>query len=877
MIRFRALGPVELVDARGSQLLSVLAQPKRLALLAYLALSDPPGYRRRDELTALFWPERSQATARTALRGALHHLRRSLGENVLPTRGDEVAVDPELFWSDVSGLRAAVRERRWLEAVDLYRGDLLEAFHIEGAPDFERWLDDTRRELRLQASRAALEGARGYQREGQEREAAEMALRAVSLAPYDEPLLRDAVPVLVEAGDSAGALKALGAFQDRIEQELEGQPSAATLQLLERLKAPDALEVAVGSPEDPGGGALAPSPFETTPSTAAADPPLQDGQGGPRLRRAESVLVAGLVVVAGLFVAKLAGGGGPPLSVGAGEGDRPSVAVLPFEAIGRADADVALADEMHDELIHRLSQVGGLRVTSRTSVMGIRDHFDLSTDIARALGVRYLVEASIRRAGGEARVRVGLVDARTGASRWSRVFTRPFTIENEFAIQTDIATAIATELAVELTPAERARLADRPTSDSAALEAYRRGNVLFADRFLRQHRRRAAAAYREAKEYDPAFADAWARLARVRVLDFWFFGAYDAAREAYAALERAEALDSARAEVHLARGDVLYYTLRDYRRARRHYERVLQLRPNDAVAMAQIGLMSWRSGNVDDAIALLERSLELDPRSPGYNRQIAQIESERRRADRARHWIERALELDPDNDDHRFTAVRIALCVRGDTVAARRFVEATDWATGEVEARARAALAVFRGEIRRARDLAPPIPPGNDPYQGMFALHTSPPTTDREKAFALHALGERRALRSWADSVLDAPPDTLDTADLLRRPYRQTSPGWLWSQRGLFEAFRGNAAAAVRWARRGATVMSPEEDWVEHALRRRDLMDTYVLVGQLEAALEELEFLLARPSGVGIGCLRLHPFYAPLRAHPRFEEVVAGA
>ena len=102
MIRFRTLGGVDLRDAEGRELRSVLAQPKRLALLAYLAIATPPGYHRRDTVLALFWPELDQERARGALRQAVHFLRRTLGAHMVQGHGGEdIGLASDMFWCDV--------------------------------------------------------------------------------------------------------------------------------------------------------------------------------------------------------------------------------------------------------------------------------------------------------------------------------------------------------------------------------------------------------------------------------------------------------------------------------------------------------------------------------------------------------------------------------------------------------------------------------------------------------------------------------------------------------------------------------------------------------------------------------------------------------
>src|SRR6266487_1928064 len=156
LVEFRILGALNLLSADGHELKSILAQPKRVALLAYLAVATPRRLHRRDSLVALFWPELDQEHARAALRQALHGLRHALGDDVLVSRGDEdIGLDDARIRCDVVEFERAAEAGRLADALDLYRGDLLEGFFIRGAPAFEQWVEDERVRLKAVALRSA--------------------------------------------------------------------------------------------------------------------------------------------------------------------------------------------------------------------------------------------------------------------------------------------------------------------------------------------------------------------------------------------------------------------------------------------------------------------------------------------------------------------------------------------------------------------------------------------------------------------------------------------------------------------------------------------------------------------------------------------------
>src|SRR5438094_3504075 len=238
VVEFRILGALNLLGAGGRELSSVLAQPKRIALLAYLAAATPRRLHRRDSLLALFWPELDQEHARAALGQALHGLRHALGDGVLVTRGDEdIGLDAERIRCDVVEFARAAEVGRLADALDLYRGDLLEGFFIRGAPEFEQWLEDERARLKAVALRSATQLAERTEGHGDLAEAAQWSRRALRIAPLDEPALRRLMKTLDRLGDRAGALEAYETFANRLTAELEADPAPETRSLANAVRA----------------------------------------------------------------------------------------------------------------------------------------------------------------------------------------------------------------------------------------------------------------------------------------------------------------------------------------------------------------------------------------------------------------------------------------------------------------------------------------------------------------------------------------------------------------------------------------------------------------------------------------------------------------
>jgi serine/threonine-protein kinase len=210
MFRLTVLGQIDLRDDTDAEVRPVLAQPKRLALLVYLAVSAPWRFYRRDELLAMFWPELSDERARNALRQALHQLRRTMGAAVVVARGaDDIGLDAQQITCDAVDFHTALDRGMLDSAIDSYRGDLLPGFVVDGAGAFNAWLDETRIQLRHRATRAAWALAEQHEKSGELDRAAASARRALDLVTDDESALRQLVALLDRVGDPSGAIRAV--------------------------------------------------------------------------------------------------------------------------------------------------------------------------------------------------------------------------------------------------------------------------------------------------------------------------------------------------------------------------------------------------------------------------------------------------------------------------------------------------------------------------------------------------------------------------------------------------------------------------------------------------------------------------------------------
>lgn len=625
MVRLRLLGGAQIEDD-GAVLTGAASRRHPLALLAVLA-AERPRQVSRSKLSGLLWPESTEERARGRLNSCLHRVRKALGEGSVRSVGDDLRLDPDLVVTDLSEFEGAVESGDAERAIEIYAGPFLEGFHLPGSAPFEKWVDRMRDRLERR-HRAALEQlAEASERAGDMIAAADWWRRRASADPYDTRVVLRLMEALARAGNPAEALRAARVHERLLEEELEVAPGSELHSLVERLKRGEVVApagaLAGKEVEDDGepppvrpavGVSVARGSVETgsgpTATSAAAGEGEATAEIGPRhFSRLIAAAAIGLVLLAaGLWLLER-GEGGP-----ASDSPRPGVAVLPFEAVGDEPPE-ELSAGLHSDLLTRLSNVGGLKVVSGTSVQRYRGSGLAIGEIARELGVGWIVEGSVQQAGDRIQVNVQLIDAGSDAHAWAHTYRRALDVEDlgsVFEVQADITTNVARALGERLTAEERRRVDQRPTADLAAFRHYVEGRRHLEERTV-ERLTLAVASFRRALERDSTFALAWAGLA----------DAVDLARtygvtlavdvpEPEAAARRAVELAPDLGEAHASLGRMIFRD--DVPGAVRELRRAVELQPSYAQAHHWLGYLELAFGDLERARDHVTLATELNPR-----------------------------------------------------------------------------------------------------------------------------------------------------------------------------------------------------------------------------------------------------------------------
>jgi TolB-like protein/Flp pilus assembly protein TadD len=324
-----------------------------------------------------------------------------------------------------------------------------------------------------------------------------------------------------------------------------------------------------------------------------------------------------------------------------------SIAVLPFLNLSGEKNNEYFSDGISEELLNKLAHLSGLRVAARTSSFYFKGKDEQIPLIAAQLGVRTILEGSVRKAGNKVRVTVQLINASDGYHLWSKNFDRE--LGDIFAIQDEIATQVVDALKVTLLGSEASRLSHHSTENIDAYNAYLLGRQRMAQR-TSTTLHEAVEYFDKAIDLDPAFALAYVGLADAynHLATWGTLSRDDALAKAEPAVTRALQLDDQLGEAYAALGFVLQRK-QDRDGAQAAYKKAIELNPSYADSYQRYGvLLKWDFGRVEDALPLHKKALELDPLSTSLNMSVAEDYHEMGRYEEALKQCQRVIEIDPD-------------------------------------------------------------------------------------------------------------------------------------------------------------------------------------------------------------------------------------
>jgi TolB-like protein len=536
--------------------------------------------------------------------------------------------------------------------------------------------------------------------------------------------------------------------------------------------------------------------------------------------------------------------------------------VLPFENDGDT-SNAYFADGITDEIRGKLTALPALRVIARASSNQYRRSEKPPQQIARELGAMYLLTGTVRwetNPDHARRVRVSpeLVQmSQESAPRTIWQQTYDTTLADVFQVQSAVATKVAANLGVVLNPPAQAQLAQKPTQNLAAYEAYLRSTA-FDGSDLPTLRRGLADATR-AVALDSGFAAAWARVGYLHAVIYsnGTQSPTDAAA-AKSAIDRAISLDSGDYRSYVARGLYWRIVASDQAKARADLETARRLAPSAFEAVRTLGQVDAAAGQWEEGLALIRQAATMDPRSPLTADRLSRALLWLRRYPEARAAAERGLAASAENlgliEDR-----AMSYAGEGDLAGARASLRRVPSTLD------RAALEAYVVNYWDAYWIL-------DSADLALAKTLSPAAFDGDRGVwgVTHAelywlSGDTVRARAYADSANVA----------IGLALRQNPDNWQSTLfRGLLFAIRGRRDEAIRDRDRGLALANATGDqwstipYAQHLVARID-----VALGDKDAAIAELRTILEKPYVISAAWLRVDPTWIPLRGDPRFEKL----
>ena len=589
MLTLRLLGPPDVRDASGAPVRGLNGQPKRLAILAFLAMGRPDGCR-RDTLLGLFWPELPEDRARNALRQALTVIRAELGPDAIGGNRDGVlTLSRELVEPDAATFTRLVAAGAETEALALYRGDFLEGVFLEGCTELERWVEDRRAHYRRAAAAAARNASRTAERDGRIEDAVDLAARAVAIAPYEEELWRERIALYGRLGRRAEAMQCMESLRKLLDADLGVAPDPLTESVVGQIRHS---REAVVVPSAPAPAPAAAVPSGALPDGGSADAAREAAQTPRVPRRRWGRWGMAAIAVGAVAVAAWPRPRRDPPSVD------PSVVVVQPLTVRASDTTLQPFGGALAELIAlRFTGEGGPRSVDPTAVMGAwrRDStVSLAATLERAqsLGAGLVLRATLVQSGARVILSGGLFEVPDGATRADAAAEGP----------ADSLLAIADQFVGQLMGRHQqtgeAFLQDLVTRSPTALRAYLAGQT----EYRRGRFGAAGEHFREALRRDSTFA-----LAAIQLFMSAVWGGPGAGNAvAIAKANRNRLPPALRAAVDVFANDPMGSWSRDYPR----WEAAAKALPSEPFVWQRLGDQLYHTGGFLDAETSARRSLE---------------------------------------------------------------------------------------------------------------------------------------------------------------------------------------------------------------------------------------------------------------------------
>jgi len=583
--------------------------------------------------------------------------------------------------------------------------------------------------------------------------------------------------------------------------------------------------------------------------------------GGQRKPLTSNFIIAGLVLVILVMYVYPRYLSSKESDIGAGKEvilDDKSIAVIPFKNLSADEENQYFADGQTEAILNHLAKIADLRVISRTTMMSYSRTAKSIPQIAKELGVRYVLEGSVQKVGQKVRINAQLIDSGLDKHLWSDNFDRDLT--DIFSIQTEIAKSVAQELQATITSIEQAALESIPTTDLTAYDFYLKGqDYLFRSRQQEDYRY-AMQMFERAVAIDENFTLAWVGLASASRWIYWFH--QDRTKEHLEKtkhyLDKAIALDSELLEVQIETGSYYYHCELDYPKALQILNKLKSDYPKNDQLHLWTGAIYRRMGEFEQSLDHLNQAILLNPTSWNHWLDAGGTLTIMRRYTQARSHFENAIDLNPSE----------GLCYV--------FLALLHLITGDVEE----ATALLENNK-------------NIDHPGMYMTRSQSELINRNFEEAISVL-KASPYKEWAHQFAYTPSSLQlgliyylmserEFATSYFRDARQymeeklvelQDDSGLYSSLGIAYAGLGMTKEALAAGNKALSIMDISVDAWRGFYRELDMAKILVMTGRHNEAIVKLEYLLQQNGYLSVELLKKDPIWDPLREVAAFRELI---
>jgi TolB-like protein/Tfp pilus assembly protein PilF len=541
-----------------------------------------------------------------------------------------------------------------------------------------------------------------------------------------------------------------------------------------------------------------------------------------------------------------------------------SIAVLPFENLTAEKENAYFAGGIQDQILTDLAKIGDLRVISRSSVMGYTSNRPNIREIAKTLGVAAVVEGSVQRVANRIRISVQLIKAATDEHVWAENYEKD--ISDIFAAQRDAAFEIASKLHAQLSKSEKARLEQKPTTNSGAYLVYLQAqDAWWYGQEVKEVEKVVIPLYRKAVELDPTFALAFAKLSYCEAFMYWNSSSLSVLQQARAHASEAIRLQPNLPEAHFALGYIHLWGDHDYAAGLAEFELARTGLPNDADVFSAIGHIQRKQGKWAESTASYEKAAELNPKDTiTWGMSLAGNYWKMRDYAKAAKMFDKAIAADPNFFQNHIWRAWLEFDSKEDTRPLEQLVAKTRENVdpdGEMTF-ARYQLNIFQRKFDEA--LAVLDRSSADYIESITPTSGADYSKARYRAFAYRFKNDAANAQRYFEEA---------RTSLEQKVQENPSIGPMHASLAQAYAGLGRKEDAMNEAKRAVELLPESADVTQGLHQTMMIAQMYAMLGDADSAIPLIEHLLSTPSGLTTSWLKLDPVWDPIRGDPRFTAL----